>query len=438
MPFPCVKNLKGFISSQFSLIKNNTPFIKDIGTLISGQALSQAISFVLVPIVARLYTPADYGVLALFIAFLSMFYQWSSLTYNQAIVLASDDKEAVQVMTLSILCLLGVCALALMGSFFTARFLRHFQWVQTLSVWIYIVPLGILIHGLSEISQSWNTRKKQFKTIALAQASSVAATGGTRIFGGMLYGSNVAWLNIGLLAGFFINGVIQFKNFGRKYFFQLFSVKRTDLVRLAKKYRDFPIYNVPANLINSIFQGLPIFMLGFLFNPMIVGYYALTRRLLGMPVQMLSQSTKRVLLQKLSELKNENKSLKGPFVKTTLGLLFISIVPALIIFFAGEYLFSILLGKSWATSGSYAALLLPWFITRMVIQPSNVVYIVLMQQRVLFWFQLLGLVSQLLMFTMSYVYKLTPENTLIGFMAVATAFNCCIIFFAYFKISKAS
>ena len=106
-------------------LKRNLAFIKDVGTLISGNVFARALSFVFAPLVTRLYTTEDYGVLALFIALTGIFNQWSSLTYNQAIILAQGDEEALQVMVLSILCLLAVCSCTVLASFVRLLFFRH-------------------------------------------------------------------------------------------------------------------------------------------------------------------------------------------------------------------------------------------------------------------------------------------------------------------------
>lgn len=427
-----------FIVSQLTSVKKNTSFIKNIGTLLSGNVFAQVLSFAIAPVITRLYTPADYGVLALFIALCGIFNQWSSLTYNQAIILAVGDEEAVHTMALSILCLLGVCGLTLTAAFFLSIFSQKIKWIQNLGAFGFLMPLAIFICGMSNILQSWNIRKKQFKTLATAHVASVATTGGTRICAGLIAGSSVAWLIIGFLGGFFVSSLIQFKDFSKEKVLQLFTVKRAELGRLAKQYRNFPIFNMPANMINSIFQSLPVFMLGFLFSPIIVGYYALTKRILSMPVQLFSISTRQVFLQKLSELHQHQKPLAGPFLKTTFGLLILSIVPALFVFFAGECFFSLLLGKDWATSGRYAAILVPWLVSQMVMQPSNTVYIVLLKQRILFWLQLINLLSQLVVFMAAHYYRLPPETTLQFFMIVVTVINCGIILRAYLFVSEAS
>lgn len=60
----------------------------------SGVAIAQLLAVASSPVLARLYGPADFGKLGLFLAFLGLFGVLTSLGYEMAIVGATDDIEA--------------------------------------------------------------------------------------------------------------------------------------------------------------------------------------------------------------------------------------------------------------------------------------------------------------------------------------------------------
>ena len=83
--------------------RSRTGFAKKVAVLSSGTVIAQAINFLLVPVITRLYLPASIGQLALFTSFLSMAAVAVSLRYELGIISAQDEREASQLAFLSIL-----------------------------------------------------------------------------------------------------------------------------------------------------------------------------------------------------------------------------------------------------------------------------------------------------------------------------------------------
>ena len=81
-------------------------FIKNTFFLISGAGLSQLIPFVFSPILTRLYTPEDFGRLAIYMACCSIFSIVSTGLYEMSIMLPKADKKAINI--LGFICLLSL------------------------------------------------------------------------------------------------------------------------------------------------------------------------------------------------------------------------------------------------------------------------------------------------------------------------------------------
>ena len=78
-------------------------FYKNILILLRGSALAQFIPLLISPLVARLYSPQEFGVLALFTSISTIFGSVINGRYEQALVLVESEKEAKHVTILSIL-----------------------------------------------------------------------------------------------------------------------------------------------------------------------------------------------------------------------------------------------------------------------------------------------------------------------------------------------
>ncbi|ENM3968826.1 oligosaccharide flippase family protein, partial [Vibrio cholerae] len=88
------------------MIKNLMPkskYARNILTLITGTTIAQAIPILIAPILTRIYTPEDFGVLALFVAITSIFGAISNGRYELAIMLPIEDDDAINVSAIGLL-----------------------------------------------------------------------------------------------------------------------------------------------------------------------------------------------------------------------------------------------------------------------------------------------------------------------------------------------
>ena len=83
-------------------------FARSVGILAGGTAAGQAIIVAASPILTRLYTPEDFGVLAVYASLLSILGVVASLRYELAIPLPESDEEAANVTVLSLVVVLGM------------------------------------------------------------------------------------------------------------------------------------------------------------------------------------------------------------------------------------------------------------------------------------------------------------------------------------------
>ncbi len=74
-------------------------------TLASGTAIAQLMLVLATPLLTRLYTPADYGTLAVYSSTLTVLLVLASLRYESAIPLPEDEDVAGSVLALTLLVL---------------------------------------------------------------------------------------------------------------------------------------------------------------------------------------------------------------------------------------------------------------------------------------------------------------------------------------------
>lgn len=76
-------------------------FFRNIATLITGTTVAQAIPIAISPILTRIYTPEEFGPLALYISITSIFSVIATFRYELTIVQVQCDEDAKSLIQLS-------------------------------------------------------------------------------------------------------------------------------------------------------------------------------------------------------------------------------------------------------------------------------------------------------------------------------------------------
>jgi O-antigen/teichoic acid export membrane protein len=153
-------------------------------------------------------------------------------------------------------------------------------------------------------------------------------------------------------------------------------VRRERVTAMLVRYRRFPAYSLPSELVNSLTNQLPVLLMTRFFGTAVSGLFSLTQRLLGMPVLLGARAVLDVFKQRASSDYVRAGNCSDIFRKTFLLLSALGIpVFAFIAAFA-PCVFAFAFGEKWRASGEYAQILAPMFLLRFVAGPlSYVLYI---------------------------------------------------------------
>jgi O-antigen/teichoic acid export membrane protein len=432
MELPPVKILFQMLLIQ--TLKRHRTFIGNVVAMMSGKSIAAAIALVTMPIVARLFSPADFGVAAAFLSIVGILSNVSSLRYERAIVVPKADEESVALMALSYRILVAACIAMLI--FLSAHEMAgwHLSVLELMGTWAWLLPLGVFLSGALCIQDQWLTRESAFRLAAGSLVAGSAITGGVRILFGTLSGSSVYGLISGNLLGLIARILVQRMASleGLRAALRYFTIP--EMRRVAGDYSDFPKLNAPAGLIFALGQNLPVLLFGVMFAPAIAGYYAMANRLSQVPITVVASSMRRVFFQKAAEVKNQGRSLRKAFLITTGGLALVGIVPFAGLWLVGQSALVWLLGEEWAEAGSYLEIMAPWLYMVWVTAPSNPVFVVLRKQSVWLAMQTWVTILRLTAFGVAHLLSAEPTWTLNAFVIVTVAGNLFTIGAALFLI----
>lgn len=347
---------------------------RNISTLMSGTFISAVIPMITAPIMSRLFTTSDYGVLGLYMSISGLIGVLAYSHYSQAIMLAKDNEEAKQVLWFSIVFCGGVSMLTLA----VMSMLSVFSSIIDDSVvghWLYLIPASIFLNGINASVLLWANRTKQYTTLASNKVIQAVLTVIVQIVFGLAI-KNETGLLLGLIFGQTVSVILLLSRFGRDFEHGIGKPQLNRFKTIAKHYRNLLIFSTPSEFINNLINQTPVFLLQKFGGVSFVGSYNFTTRFLGLPQQFLSSAIVDVFKQKASHAYNTIGNCRDIFIKTMKVLGILGIVPfGFLILFAPQ-LFALVFGEQWREAGIFAQFLSIMYFFRFVVSPLSYVYVV--------------------------------------------------------------
>ena len=411
-------------------------FVKNILSLMSGNGLAQLVLILTIPIITRLYTPENFGLLALFTAVVNIFALVGSLCYERAIVLPKKVQDAFSVALLSFFILLAICFLLFIVSQFADDNIGRILNNREFGFWVKLVPYCILLVGLVNIFNYWHIRNKRFKKIAFSRVGNAVTSSGLKILVGFFVGAYSWGLVGGFIGGWAVSLIIVFSKVELKEKQDSGGELTSRIYDVAKKYKQFPVFASINALINISSQYLVIFLLSVFFSPIIVGLYSLVDKVLRQPIFLVSQSVRNVFFQKASEILVKKEPLMPALKKTVLGLIIIGILPFGILTVFCKALFELLFGSDWTPAGTYVQILAPWFFLMFINGATNVIYEVTQHQNVKLKINIAYSIFRFSSLVGGCILLEKPEMVLLVFVAVNVVFEVLLALSAFNVIKK--
>ena len=352
------------------LLKNNE-FAKYVLTLMTGTILAQAVPIAIIPILTRIFTPEDFGLLALYGAFVSILGVVATGRYEIAIMLPKEEEAARVLLQVSVLVALCISIFISIPLFLWSIEIANFLGNKAIAPWLYLVPVSVLLTGVYQALTYWNNRQKKFKNTAISRVNQSLFQGITQT------GLGFVQISGGLIWGQFI-GVITTLAYllkkDRSYKKILQKADANELKLQMKKYQKFPKYGVVGSLCDAIATQMPVFMLTKFYSSTITGMFSLTFRVLNIPTAIISSAIAQVLFQNVVEISHTAPEKLNRYIMKMFLILFFIYLPVVpILFFWGDTLFTFVFGEEWGQAGVYAGYLVIAVAIRFAVSPLSVV-----------------------------------------------------------------
>ncbi len=344
-------------------------FARNASILVGGTALAQLLGVVSAPILTRIYHPSDFGALQVFISVMALLMVAASGRYEIAMLLPEDDQSGIDLLVVSILC---VCSTAVLCGGVVV--VCHYLWILPSSMlaikpWLWLLPISVLGGGLYQTLNYWAMRRDDYKQIARSKFTQAAAQVTTQVGAGLAVHGTFGLL-LGDAAGRMCGSGRFLRDLWSEYADKLKAVRLRRMLRLAVRYREYPLVSMWGTLINMSGLALPALFLAQYYGAHDTGCFGLVNRVFGVPAGLIGISIAQVYISEAAKLSRSNpQRLMHIFLKTTRHMIYLGLVPCAVFAVLAPWLFERIFGHGWREAGEYARYLAFMFYASFINSP---------------------------------------------------------------------
>lgn len=359
--------------------------MRNVVIVAGGTATGQALAILVSPILTRLYSPDDFGVLSVYSAILNTLLAIVSLRYEMAIPLPVKDEDAINLVALAF----GISLLvsSVTGIVIGIYGYQLAVWVNVpkLQPYLWLLPFGLFVTGIYQMLSYWAIRKKAFQGLAKTKLNQSFSQSIVQIGLGLLKVGPVGLL-LGHLSGQSGGiGTLSTSLFGGKHDL-IAGVSWRGVRRVAERYKRFPIILSWSALFNTLGQQLPALLLATFYGLDVAGWFAVSERVSRAPARLVGMAIAQVYLGEAANLIKENPAgLERTFASITWKLLLFGGIPILVIGTASPWVFPIIFGSEWYQAGKILQLMSLSVAAQFVVAPLSQTAILFERQDLQMW-----------------------------------------------------
>lgn len=356
---------------------NRSSAMHQAGLLAAGAAGGQLIVLVLSPLLTRLYTPEDLGVLGVFSAVVAVLSVILPLGYDQAILGARRRSEATTYLAVSLLASLGLGLLTIPILWAGMTVLGLPQGNGLLAP---LVVAGTFLAVCSTSAQAWYIRERAIGTVGFGSFVNMSSRTVIQLICG-LAGTGVGGLIGGEVSGRLLavavldrRGVVpRALRHGWRH--------RRPLWRQALQGRAFALFQMPSSALDIVLIWMPLPLVALAYGPEWAGIVTLVQRIGTAPASLIGQSLVQIYHQRAVQyVAADRPALLRLTVLLFVGATALFLPVWLVLWRFGPDSFALVFGEDWRSAGAIAAVWSPLVLLQIMAQVASRMLILVHRQ----------------------------------------------------------
>lgn len=378
---------------------HRSSFAKDTAILTMGTAVAQLLGIAAMPVMSRLYSPADFGQLAVFAAVVGITATAITLRYETTILLPKEESQSTDLTLLSLVLALCLGVMLSVLAWVAPEEIKAWLGISTLGDWFPLAVLAGIGSAVVAIGANWLNRQRAYMQMTKQRViqSVVAVALGV----GLGFGGNASGLVIAQIAALLVTSLIimlQIRPLLRHW-----SSQAT--VAAARQHIAAPKFLLPTALLDVVTMQLPVLLITAWFSSDSAGQFSMAWRILALPMSLIGGAVGLVFYQRFSKVWPDVPAARRLLFKTWKILALAGLLPTVVVMVFGESIFSFVLGEAWREAGVMAAVMAPMLLAMLVSSPTSTSYLVIGLQKYSLIFGLASLVYRPLSLYLGFLNK---------------------------------
>jgi O-antigen/teichoic acid export membrane protein len=370
-------------------------YAKNLSITGLGVGMGSVISFLTAPVLSRIFSPEAYGIAGLYSNILSYLAMFGGLMLPAAIVILPQPRRLYTLISgLKMLWIIGFVVTSVLVICF-GSFLQQCLNDTSDGIWLWVLPLGLLISQVNEMVTALNVRGAKFATNVKVDISNSLVTRGSSLGLGLITSGHYLSLVFSSLLGIISTLGWQTRASVRRII--AIPASFGQLKRCLQDLAHYPRYLLPGNLLSVFSLTAPFLVFSVLYSPALAGVYLFADNMLLVPFRLASKAITPVYLQQISRLFRANH---GQFRKLTMAtnysLFLIGLLPYALLTVWGPEIFSFVFGEAWEEGGVIAQYLAFFVLFRLSTSPLSAIYRVAEAERASFVTQIVLFLSRII------------------------------------------
>ncbi len=390
-------------------------FIGGFFRVATGAGVAQLLSFLAIPVIARLYEVDTVGQYNALFSYSMLGGVFLTFGFNRIVSNAVCVEEADWARKIYLKIWLWLLPFTLLFSM--------------VDEYVFVCVLLSMFAGLVVVYESFLLRVKKF-----GSQSGVHIT--FSVINNFLKCSLSAGLSSVPGAGLSVATVIS-------YFVKailLISISggfKSDFSGSIANYRNVFFYRFPQAVLAGIGAYFPVLSVYYIYGDHEAGLVGMSLGLLGVPVLLVGNAAFGILQTKYAE-STISESFDS-YLKSTVSLMVASFFGVFLFVGFGEVFLVLLLGDKWAGSYDFSVYIISWYAVMLISKPSYAAVSIVSKDRLSFWNELLFFVFKVFVFVFA-LFLDFDAHYYVGFISLISAFSyivfSCLVYLEMKRFSR--
>lgn len=333
------------------LLQNHT-FFKNIAVLVSGNIIGYGIYILCLPILGRIFPPELMGEYDLIVSSGKFVIDFISFGLIIAILLPKEDSDAVDLCQIILASNVFFLSTGILLLLIIRNKYHLFETSIPYSLSVLLLAAYLFFYNIQMVFYSYTNRRKLYRVLFWNPI--------VQNFFNVILSIVLGYIGLGTtgyLLGTILSYIICCIHMGIhvKPFYGKISISRWKKQLI--KYKNIPLVQMPANIISQIGNEIPTQYLGRVFGSELLGGYVMAKRILGIPITLLSVPVNRVVYQTMADKVSKGENVGDFCFGIVEKNIKYAILPIGAIVILAKPFVPLFLGEEWKIAGDYIAIL---------------------------------------------------------------------------------